>query len=189
MLLELDLRKPKLSEKLQLPGENGISNYLVSAISEREIIKQVSENDNLYFISSGPIPPNPGELILNSRLTTLFAYLKQEFEYIVIDSPPVGLISDAVTFGKFADVTLYIVRHKFTHRNSLMLLNDLVDEQKLPSVSIVINGIVNEKGFKYGYGYGYGYGYTKYGYSYGTYSKDEDKSKFSFKRIFSRKRN
>ncbi len=189
VLLELDLRKPKLSEKLQLPGEKGISTYLVSAISEQEIIKQVSENNNLYFISSGPIPPNPGELILNNRLAVLFAYLKQEFDFIVIDSPPVGLISDAVTFGKFADVTLYIVRHKFTHRNSLMLLNDIVEEQKLPGVSIVINGIVNEKGFKYGYGYGYGYGYTRYGYSYGTYSKDDDNSGFSFKKIFGRKRN
>jgi capsular exopolysaccharide synthesis family protein len=164
VLLEFDLRSPGLSEKLNLTETIGLANYLADELPIEQAIQKVNEYDNLYFISAGyPLPPNPGEIILSHKMTSLFEYLKANFDVVVIDTPPVGLVSDAISLGKWADMSFFVVRHKYSLRTSLKLVNRLRDEKKLPMISIIINGIKGNafnSGNKYG-GYGYGYNYGK----------------------------
>ncbi|RYY30547.1 MAG: polysaccharide biosynthesis tyrosine autokinase [Chitinophagaceae bacterium] len=164
VLLEFDLRSPGLSEKLNLTETTGLANYLADEAAIDQVIRKVDEYENLYFISAGfPLPPNPGEIILSNRMAQLFEYLKANFDVVVIDTPPVGLVSDAISLGKWADLSFFVVRHKYSLRTSLKLVNKLKEEKKLPSISIIINGIKGNafnSGNKYG-GYGYGYNYGK----------------------------
>lgn len=161
-LLEFDLRDPGLSEKIGLDDTLGLANYLAGETTLDEIIQTLPDYENLSFISSGtPLPVNPGEIILNNRMQSLFESLKEKFDVIIVDTPPVGLVSDALSLGKWADLSFFVVRHKYSLRQSLKLLNQLKDEQRLPYLSIIINGIKNRSfnnGSKYAYGYGYGYG-------------------------------
>ena len=160
VLLELDLRKPKLSEQFQISRENGLSNYLIGKLTAEESIKQTTTS-NLYLIPSGPIPPNPSELIANGRLQELFAYLEFRFDYILIDTAPVNPVTDAFILSPLCDVSLYVVRYDYTPKVLLQKLDDKLKTKGLNNPAIVFNSI-KEKGFgKYGYGYRYGYGYTE----------------------------
>jgi capsular exopolysaccharide synthesis family protein len=159
VLLELDLRNPSLSERLGFKKSAGITNYLRGEIQIDDIIQSVPEMENLSFLSAGaPLPLNPGEIILNPRMKSLFDYLKAHYDYIVMDTPPVEAVSDALSLGKLADITFFVLRHKFTVRPSLKLINDLHQDQKLPHISLIINGIKPGYGFQHVYGYGYEYG-------------------------------
>jgi tyrosine-protein kinase Etk/Wzc len=164
VLLEFDLRSPGLSEKLNIAETTGLANYLAREAEIDDIIHPTAEFPNLSFISSGfPLPSNPGEIILGGRMTELFDYLKANFDVVVIDTPPVGLVSDALTLGKWADMSFFVVRHKYSLRSSIKLVNKLNEEKRLPSLSIIINGIKGKafsSGGKYG-GYGYGHAYGK----------------------------
>jgi tyrosine-protein kinase Etk/Wzc len=164
VLLEFDLRSPGLSEKLNIAETTGLANYLAREAEIDDIVHPTAEFPNLSFISSGfPLPSNPGEIILGGRMTELFDYLKTNFDVIVIDTPPVGLVSDALTLGKWADMSFFVVRHKYSLRSSIKLVNKLNEEKRLPSLSIIINGIKGKafsSGGKYG-GYGYGHAYGK----------------------------
>jgi tyrosine-protein kinase Etk/Wzc len=173
VVLELDLRKPMLSRKIGINNEIGLSQYLVNnEIDPAKIIAPLVDYPNLYLISSGPIPPNPGELITSSRMEDLIKYLRANYDYVIMDSPPVGLVADAMALGRLADTSIFVIRHNYSHRSSLQLLNDLRSAKKLPNLALVINGIKNDKSSGYGYGSG-GYGYGGYGYGY--YSDDEEK--------------
>lgn len=158
-VLELDLRKPMLSKKLGVSNKLGISNYIIDAsVSPEEIIQPVQEHDNLFLLNSGPIPPNPGELIIHRRMEELIQYLRDHFDYVILDLPPIGLVADALTIGRLADISLYVIRPNYSLRPSLKLVNDLYSQQKLPRLSIVVNGVQSNKGYgSYGYGNGYGY--------------------------------
>ncbi|MDN3658912.1 polysaccharide biosynthesis tyrosine autokinase [Ferruginibacter paludis] len=166
ILLECDLRKPKVSKALGLENTIGISNYIIGKEDERQIIKAVPGIENLSLISSGPVPPNPAELLGNAKFFELIASLKQQFDYIIIDSPPVAAVTDAKIIGTIADATIYIIRHNYTNTSFLSLIADISKKASLPNMNIALNGIVNKKilgksyGYSYGYGYGYGYGYT-----------------------------
>lgn len=164
VLLEFDLRSPGLSEKLNIAESTGLANFLAREAEIADIVHPTAEFPNLYFVSSGfPLPSNPGEIILGNRMTELFDYLKANFDVIVVDTPPVGLVSDALTLGKWADMSFFVVRHKYSLRNSIKLVNKLNEEKRLPSLSIIINGIKGKafsSGGKYG-GYGYGHAYGK----------------------------
>lgn len=167
-ILELDLRKPMLSKTLGLANKKGITNFLIDEkMVPEDIIQPLKNYPNLHILSSGPIPPNPGELIISSRMASLIAYLRQHFDFVILDSPPVGLVSDSLSLGKLSDLSLFVIRHKYSPKLSLQLLNELYEGQKLPKLSVIINGIQHEKG-GYGGSYGYGYGY---------YSDDDAKSK------------
>lgn len=182
VILEFDLRKPKLFNYLfekDIKPSIGLSNYLIGNLSEEEIILHSNLNENLYIIPCGPIPPNPSELITGELTEKLFEYLKGNFEYIIIDSAPVGLVADALLLGKFADSSLYIVRSGYTNRSDLDFLNKNIENRTLPSVGIVLNGVkLGGRGY-----YGKGYGYGRY---QGYYTDDESKKK-GLKKIFSRK--
>ena len=163
ILMEFDLRKPKISKELGISREPGLSNYLINMASEKDIIKPHPTIANFNIIPCGPIPPNPAELISGPRLLELINYLKQHFDYIIMDSPPVGAVTDAKILANMADATLYIVRHNYTNSSLLQMINDVHKKNILPNLNIVFNGINTKKilGYSYGkeYGYGYGEGY------------------------------
>lgn len=158
VLLELDLRKPKLSEQFNISRKLGLSNYLIGKLKAEEVIKQ-TPTDNLFLIPSGPIPPNPSELIANGKLQELFKYLETQFDYILIDTAPVNPVTDAFILSPLCDVSLYVVRYDYTPKIMLQKLDDKLKNNGLNNPAIVFNGI-KERGFS-SYGYGYGYGYTE----------------------------
>lgn len=168
-LLELDLRKPRLSTQLGLTNDQGFTNYIISNTELKFLPKPVPGISNLYIIGSGPIPPNPAELLMQDKIKTLFEYLYNNFDYIVIDSPPVGLVSDALLVSEYVDVCIYVARQDYTFKEQINIANDLLVNQKIKGVSMIIND-VTFKG-SYNYGYGYGYGHNTY------YEKDEKKAK------------
>ena len=151
-----------------------------------DIIKKTGVNDNLFIISSGPIPPNPAELLIHERTQKLFNELKEQFDYIVIDSPPIGIVTDAQLLSIYSDLTLYIVRQKYTFKEQLGLAEALYQEKKMKNIGIVVNDIEPQKGYGNGYGYRYGFGA---GYGQGYYSDDVKPEKgliAKFKKLITR---
>lgn len=181
IVLEFDIRKPKLISGLGLSKSQGITNYLVGKTDNpAELIREVPEQPNLFVMGCGPVPPNPSELLLDPSVDKLFAWLKDRFDMIVIDTAPIGMVSDAMTLGKYADTTLYIVRQNYTFKKQVALIDEFYREQKLPKMSVVINDVKVKPGYGY-YGYGrYGYGY---GHGYGSYYEEETPPKGILDRI------
>ena len=171
VLVGLDIRKPRLAELFEIRDfKHGITNLLVrDTISKEDIRGQIlpsGVNKNLDLLMAGPIPPNPAELVTRKSLDTVIEALKEDYDYVLIDTAPVGLVTDTLQIGRVANVTVYMCRADYTAKASFDLINQLAAEKKLPNMSVVINGIDMSKK-KYGYAYGYGK-YGKYG-SYGTY--------------------
>lgn len=157
LLMELDLRKPGLSAKLNVPNIVGFSNYSIDmTLKTSDIIKPLAFNNNLFLISSGPLPPNPAEILMSNRTNSLINELKMQFDYIIMDAPPIGIITDAQLLSNNADATIYIVRQKVTQKDQLIIVDDLYNGSKMKNLGIVVNDIVNKE-------YGYGYGYGSYG--------------------------
>jgi len=180
IVIEFDIRKPKIFTGLGLSKKLGVTNYLLGKAKAEDLPVLVPGFDNLFVLSCGPVPPNPSELLLESRVEDLFDYLKQNFDVILIDTAPVGMVSDAMTLGKFAFCSLYIVRQGHTYKKQIALIDEFYREGKLPKVSIIINDIK----IKPGYGY---YGYGRYGYGYGyksNYYEEEHPSQNLFTRFF-----
>jgi len=122
-----------------------------------------TDTENLSVISSGPIPPNPSELLNSERMKKLISELKKTYDYIIMDTPPAGLVTDSVITMKLSDINLYVVRHKYTKKNMLNIINDLHDSEQVKNINIIINDyIVSSSSYGYGYGYGYGSGYGYY---------------------------
>jgi capsular exopolysaccharide synthesis family protein len=160
LMIELDLRKPKLSSYAGMEHSQGFTSYAISnSLTYADIIKPSEFSENVYILPAGPIPPNPAELLLGHRLEELVNELRTKFDYIVIDSAPVGLVSDAQLIEKHADVCLYVVRQKYTFKSQLSILNNLVSEKKFRRAYLVINDIDQNKGGYYGYGNGQEYGH------------------------------
>lgn len=157
IILELDMRKPKLHVVLKMENNKGLSNYLIGKVELKDIIREIPGQENYYIISCGPIPPNPAELLLNGRLKELFTDLKKDFDYVIIDAPPVGVVTDAQILEQEADATLFVIRHDYTPKERLKMIDNLYRERKFKNLNLVFNGI--KEGGKYGYSYGYGYGY------------------------------
>jgi tyrosine-protein kinase Etk/Wzc len=153
VILEFDLRKPKLKTALNISNTSGLSDYLVGQVGLSEIIAPVKEQPNLSIITSGSIPPNPVELMVNGRLKELFVALKEKFDYIIIDAPPIGIVTDAQILAEYADTTLYVVRRNYTPKSYLRFIDSLYREKKIKHLNLIFND-VNEEG-RYGYGYGY----------------------------------
>ena len=173
ILVGFDLRKPKIFDDFELKNEIGIVNYLISEESENSIIQKTMIPD-LDIITSGPIPPNPSELIISDATDELMSSLKEKYEYIIIDTPPIGIVSDAIELLKYADASIYVVRQNYSQKGMLKMINEKYEKKEVKNISIVLNDF-NIKS-KYGYEYGYGYGYGAYGkYSRG-YHEDERRS-------------
>jgi tyrosine-protein kinase Etk/Wzc len=161
VLLELDLRKPKISKMLELDHATGFTNYIINKSHIEDIIIPVEHGSGLFVVPSGPVPPNPSELLLSPKVNDFFDHLKLHFDYIIIDTAPVGLVSDAQLLARYADTTLYIVRHRYTFKQQITLVEDLRKRRKLPRMNIVINDIRSSRHLSYGYGYS-SYGNEEY---------------------------
>ncbi|QKJ64835.1 polysaccharide biosynthesis tyrosine autokinase [Flavobacterium sp. M31R6] len=173
VIVGLDLRKPKLFEEFNLNNTSGVVNYLIKQKSLDEIVNHTSV-PFLDVIFSGPIPPNPSELIMSDGMKELIEELKTQYDYIILDTPPVGLVADSLELAQYCDVTLYIVRQNFTKKEMITLLNNRVNRGELHNTSIILNGFENKA--KYGGGYGYGYGYGNGNYSNGYHENEKKKS-------------
>lgn len=176
VLVGLDIRKPRLAELFEIDDHHhGITNLLIKDnITWDDVNKQIVNsgvNNNLDLLMAGPVPPNPGELVTRKNLEETIDTLKEHYDYIVIDTAPVGLVTDTLALGRIANATVYVCRADYTQKSSFGLINGLAYEKKMPNMSIVLNGVDLSKK-KYGYYYGYGkYGkYGKYA-SYGAYGK------------------
>lgn len=163
-VLELDMRKPKLTKYLGLTRDKGISNFLAGAADPMEIAKK-TDIENLFLASCGPLPPNPAELLSNGKMETLLATYREYFDYILLDTPPVGLVTDALILAPYIDTCFYIVRHEVTVKKDLTILSDLKKFNKFKSINVIFNGVNyrNSQEYRYGYGYGYKYGKGYYG--------------------------
>jgi len=169
VILEMDLRKPKISSVFNLPkGPPGISEYLSSDIDISTIV-QPSGIENLDVIGCGHIPPNPSELLEKNRLEQLVKTLRATYDDVLIDSPPLHLVTDAFIIARVADVSLYVIRQGYTGKSELSFIRDIKEDLKLPKMNIIFNGVTTGK---------YGYGY-KYDNSY--YAQRHTKSSFSTK--------
>ncbi len=176
IIVGLDLRKPKIFEDFNVKNDIGAVNYLIGQKNLSEII-QKTQIPFLDFISSGPIPPNPSELIMSETMGELIKELKQNYDYIILDTPPVGLVADALELAQYCDVTLYIIRQNYTKKDMITLLNNREKRGELNNISIVFNGFENKAKYGYAYGYGFDYGYGTY--SNGYHEDDKPKNIFS----------
>jgi len=167
LLVGLDVRRPKLNSYFGLPRQSGIIAYLTGEESDVDKLIQKNVKDTgLDIIVSGIIPPNPNELLMDSKLDDLFAELRKKYDYIIIDSSPVGIVSDAFLLKRISDASLFIVRSGMTPKAAITLINGIYQEERLNNVNLVLNAF-NKSDYRYGYGYGYWYGYGGYGYGYG----------------------
>lgn len=158
IVLEFDIRKPKVLSQLNIAKKPGLTNYLLGKIKLEELPIPVPGHDNLFVLACGPIPPNPAELLLDARFNDLFKYLKTNFDIVIMDTAPVGMVSDALALSPFADATLYIARQGHTYKKQVGLIDDFYRQGKLPKVSLILNDVKLTAGYG-GYGYGAGYGY------------------------------
>lgn len=156
LLLGLDLRNPKLYEYIKV-NPLGITNYVTTGNkSIEDYIIPVEGYSNFDVLSSGSIPPNPTEILMNKRIKDLFESLKLKYDYIIVDTAPVSLVTDTLLISKYADATIYVVRANKIDKQMLRIPNELYKEKKLNNLTIVLNDSDVTKGYGYGYGYGYG---------------------------------
>lgn len=191
VIIGLDIRKPRLGRLFEIHSHgHGITTFLCADKPDKELIQDQiinsGVNQNLDLILAGPIPPNPAELLARENLEKAIEYLKEDYDYIFLDTAPVGMVSDTLLIGRVADACVYLCRADYTPKASFGLINSLHDEDKLPNMNLVLNGVDMTKkkyGYYYGYGkygryshygshYGYGYGYgATYGETYGDNDK------------------
>lgn len=182
VIVGLDIRKPGLNKIFNIPRkEQGITQYLSNP--EKNLMDFVQPSDvskNLYILPGGIVPPNPTELLARDGLDKAIGTLKKNFDYVILDTAPAGMVTDTLLVGRVADLSVYVCRADYSRKAEFTLINELAADNKLPNICTVINGLDLQKK-KYGYYYGYGkygkyYGYGKrygYGYGYGDTVKEE----------------
>ena len=182
VIVGLDIRKPGLNKVFRLSTkEKGITLYLANPDTDLMSLVQPSDvNKNLSILPGGTVPPNPTELLARDGLDKAIEILKKNFDYVILDTAPVGMVTDTLLIGRVADLSVYVCRADYTHKVEYTLINELAEEKKLPNICTVINGVDlkrRKSGYYYGYGkYGKYYGYGKrYGYGYG-YGQENNKS-------------
>ena len=183
VIVGLDIRKPGLNKVFNIPKkEHGITQFLTNPTTNLMDLVQPSDiNKNLYILPGGTVPPNPTELLARDGLEKAVETLKKNFDYVILDTAPVGMVTDTLLIGRVADLSVYVCRADYTRKAEFTLINELAKNNKIPNLCIVINGLELQKK-KYGYYYGYGkygkyYGYGKrygYGYGYGEHKVKEE---------------
>ncbi|MBK6835983.1 MAG: CpsD/CapB family tyrosine-protein kinase [Bacteroidetes bacterium] len=181
LLLELDLHKPRVQKALEMDPDIGISTVVIGQTQIAESIKHTTI-ENLDVMLSGPMPPNPSEMILSEKLKEIIDFGKNNYDYVVIDTPPTRLISDSIYLMQYTDISLFVLNTKFATKRIISGINELVENNNIQHFSFILNGVRRNRARyyynKYGYGYGYGggYGYGTYGYG-GSYGYGSKKSK------------
>ncbi len=156
LLLAMDLRAPRISKYLGLEDMLGVTNYIKNdELQVEDIIDTYTKLENLDIINSGDIPPNPVELLMSKRVQEIFDYVKEHYEFIIVDTAPVGMVTDTIQISKFSDLVIYVIKANVLDKRMLHIPEKLFREHKLPKMAILINGSDHSKG-AYGYGYGYG---------------------------------
>lgn len=176
ILVGLDLRKPKIFDDFNFSNETGIVNYLIEDNTLAEVT-QTTYIENLDVITSGPIPPNPSELLMSDSMNPLIETLREKYDIIVLDTPPLGLVTDALELVQYADASIYMLRLNYTKKGMLQLVNAKYKAGELKNISFVLNFYKHKTNQNYGYGYGYGYGV------YGNAYHEDHRRKSIFKRI------
>jgi capsular exopolysaccharide synthesis family protein len=175
IIIDLDMRKPKIHLGMKVSNKKGISDVLSGKTELADVITK--DNNNLYLITAGTIPPNPNELILNGQIEKVIEELKKDFDVIIIDNPPVGIVSDGIEILKLVDVPIFVVRANYSKRIFAHNISSYLVEEKLPRIYTVLNGFYTKKK-DYGYSYGYG-----------NYYHEESKSTGSiFSKIFKKRK-
>ena len=160
LLMGMDLRAPKVTEYLGIPERKGVTNYITDEeMLLKDIIFQIPEIKGLDIVASGVIPPNPAELLMTKRVENLFTIVKQEYDFVLVDTAPVNLVTDTLLVSKHADMVMYVVRANYLDKRLLAVPQELYNDKKLPNMAIVLNDTDPKRSYGYGYG-GYGYGYV-----------------------------
>lgn len=153
LLMGMDIRNPQLENYLDIHPAKGLTNYLSSDnVSVDEITVHMPGYKSLDVMVAGPIPPNPSELLASSKVGSLFEMLRSKYDYIVVDSAPVGMVSDTFTLNRFADATIYVTRVNYSSMHDLRFIEEIYQNKRLKNLSVVVNGTVRKKGYGYGYG-------------------------------------
>ncbi|WP_196889219.1 GumC family protein [Aureivirga sp. CE67] len=158
LLIGMDLRAPKIMQYLEISDDKkGVTSFVKDKNSSLdEYIIKAPTKENLYLLPSGFIPPNPAEMLLSPRIKEMFESVKNEYDYVIVDTAPVSLVTDTLAISKYADMFLYVIRAEVLDRKLLEIPQKLYTEKKLPNMAVIVNGVDHEKGYGYGYGYGYG---------------------------------
>ncbi len=159
IILDLDMRRARLHEKFALENPKGMSTLLAGKDTINDVI-QHSEEDNLDVITAGPTPPNPSELIMSTKMNKIIEFLLTKYDYVFLDTPPIGLVSDAMMLLKVSDLNLFILKANFSKKEFIGSIERLVEDHKLHNSGIILNQVKFDKKSGYGFGYGYGYGYS-----------------------------
>ncbi|MGQ9847279.1 MAG: polysaccharide biosynthesis tyrosine autokinase [Bacteroidales bacterium] len=189
VILGLDLRRPRIHETINVSNVVGISTYLLGNSSLDDIIIQTNQ-EHLYFMPTGPVPPNPAELLESKKMQELISTLRNMFEVIVIDTPPVALVTDALLISRYADTNIFVIRQHYSKKNAIGFLNTINKSYGHTFLTLLINDVkinsYNAKGYSYYglYGYGYSYGYGYYHKNTGYYDdEDEYLPKFTIRKL------
>jgi len=178
LLMGLDLRKPRIHKLFNLPNDVGLSTFLINLNTKSEIILETNIS-NLFIVPSGPIPPNPAELLETKEMEMLMAELKQEFDYIILDTPPVAIVTDAMLLSKFSNTNIFVIRQDFSSKDVLKLADELAEKEGIKKLNILVNDVRipgyygYTSYYKNNYGYKYGYGYSYYGRGSDYYNDSE----------------
>ena len=169
LIIDFDLHKPRLAKALKMANTTGVSNVLI----DRDKIENAIQStyiETMDVLSSGPVPPNPSELIMSKKMDEVFAYANKNYDYVLLDTPPISLISDGIVLMQNADAKLFVMNARVSTKVSIDFIEELVEKNAISNAALILNEEkVSRMTYyysKYGYGYGYGYGYS-YGYSYG----------------------
>jgi capsular exopolysaccharide synthesis family protein len=167
LLIGVDLRKPKIFQDFKLDNSYGLTNYLIGK-ADKEKIVQKTELANLDIITAGPTPPNPSELIMSAAFYNLIEEYKKDYDYIILDTPPIGLVADGLDIMKHSDIVFYVARQNVSKKNYFNMINEIYANEKEKNIGLIFNDVNFAAVYGYGYGaYGYGYGYG-YGGGYGS---------------------
>ena len=169
LIIELDIRKPKFGLYFDVPDKGGMTMFLSGHQTADKLIKPSGIHPNLFMINAGPIAPNPNELLAKPSLDELIKDLRKQFDFIIIDTAPVGLVSDSLILNRIADINLYIVRADYTPKRNIEDATTIYNEEKLKNMYFILNSVdFSKRNYRYGYGKRYGYGYSlKKGSAYG----------------------
>lgn len=171
LIVGADMRRPKIFEDFDCTNDYGLSTYL-SGLTEFDKVVQKTGIDNLFLVSGGPVPPNPSELLLTGKFEVFIKRALEQFDFVLIDTPPLALVTDAFVMSKFANHTVFVMRQNYSPKEFVKSIDEYHQTGKLKNLSILLNDIY-KSGLGYGYGQGYAYNYG-YGYGYGYGSKKKD---------------
>lgn len=174
LIVGADLRRPKIFDDFNLENTTGLSTFLAGMHSYDAIVQKTSY-ENLDLISGGPVPPNPSELMLTTKMDELIERVKAAYDYVIIDTPPLSIVTDAFVLAKYVDHTVFVVRQNYTPKELLKTMDEFYQSGRLNKLSILLNDIHKSGpgygyGYRYGYGYGYGYGYRESKSAHGYYT-------------------